>query len=244
MDPARRLRPHPPWRARARGLAGHPAELSQRARPWTSNDIADVIDSVSSTPREAKNGLTELDDPASALDEGEGEGAASGMVPCQTVIPKFDPLEYAEQFETRERMPTLTDEPALEEARLQSFPTNSPPPRRPMSTVPGPLVANMRDSNVEIDLGEEDFDALGPDEQIAILRDRLAPVTRVPSLARPLSEIGAPLEDPKTAYVLGFVDGVLPLDTIIDVTGLPELDTLRVLDRMVGQSIVIFRSRG
>ena len=58
-----------------------------------------------------------------------------------------------------------------------------------------------------------------------------------------MTELGALLEDPKTAYVLGFVDGLLPLETIIDVTGLPELETLRVLDRMIAQSIVIVRGR-
>ncbi|MEA2752885.1 MAG: hypothetical protein QOI41_7028, partial [Myxococcales bacterium] len=146
--------------------------------------------------------------------------------------------------EIRERMPTLTDETALEHARLQSLPSNMPPPRRPMSTVPGPLLdttRNPRDSSVEIDTGEEDLESLDAGVQVAILSSRLAPLTRVPSLAKELAQLGALLEDPKTAYVLGFVDGLLPLETIIDVTGLPELETLRVLDRMVSQSVVIFR---
>jgi hypothetical protein len=193
---------------------------------------------VSRTPGDAKKDLLELDDPAHPEDVG------SGPVPCPTVIPTFDPRQYAEDSEIRERMPTFTDEPALEQARLQSFPTNAPPPRRAMSTLPGPLAASPRDSSAEIDVGEDDIDALAPDEQIAILRARLMPLTRVPVLAQQLSEVGAALEDPKTAYVIGFVDGLLPLDTIIDVTGLPELDTLRVLDRLVGQGIVIFRARG
>jgi len=60
-------------------------------------------------------------------------------------------------------------------------------------------------------------------------------------LAREMKQLGGMLEDPKTAYVLGFVDGILPLETIIEVTGLPELDTLRILDRMVAQSVVVFR---
>ena len=140
----------------------------------------------------------------------------------------------------RERMSTLTDESALEDARLKSFPTNAPPPRRPMSTLPGPLVPTARDSSVEIDVGEGDFDALGSDEQVALLRAGLMPLSRVPRLARQLSEMGAALEDPKTAYVVGFVDGILPLETIVDVTGLPELDTLRVLDRLASQGILLF----
>lgn len=197
-------------------------------------------------PREAKkSGLLELDDPVSRPGS-EPAGVESGInpVPIPTIIPQYDPSQYAEESEIRERMPTLTDETALEHARLQSLPSNMPPPRRPMSTVPGPLLdatRNPRDSSVEIDTGEEDLESLDAAVQVAILSSRLAPLTRVPSLAKELAQLGALLEDPKTAYVLGFVDGLLPLETIIDVTGLPELETLRVLDRMVSQSVVIFR---
>lgn len=161
------------------------------------------------------------------------------------VPPSVRGIDVHADSTVRERMQTVTDEVALEEARLQSLPSNMPPPRRPMSTVPGPLTSaardSSRDSSVEIDAGESDIESLGTDEQVAILRARLAPVTRVPQLARELAQLGALLEDPKTAFILGFVDGILPLDTIVDVTGLPELDTLRVLDRMVAQSVVIFR---
>jgi hypothetical protein len=176
-----------------------------------------------------------------------------------TVIPAYDPAEYAEQSELRERMPTLTDDAALEQARLQSFPTSTPPARNAKSTVPVPARApapaptpppaparrpapsSGRYSSAEIVTGESELDDLGIDEQIAILEDRLAPLTRVPMLARRMSELGALLADPKTAYVVGFVDGILPLETIIDVTGLPELDTLRVLDRLLAQGVITFR---
>lgn len=199
-------------------------------------------------PIKATNsGLLELDDPTN---EGGAEppAAESGVkpVPIQTIVPAFDPGQYAEQSEVRDRMPTITDEDALENARLQSLPSNLPPARRPMSTVPGPITSEgrgPRDSAVEIDTGEEDLESLGAAEQAAILTARLAPLDRVPSLAKEMTALGALLEDPKTAYVLGFVDGLLPLETIIEVTGLPELETLRVLDRMIAQSIVIFRGR-
>jgi hypothetical protein len=192
---------------------------------------------VGKGPVDAKKGIAELDDP---LDVDHSD-VSTGVVARPTVPPGFDLAEYAEESEIRERMPTITDEDALEIARQQSLPSNLPPPRRPMSTVPGPLVANPRDSSAEIDLGEQQFESLDAEEQIAILRAALAPLGRIPSLARPMAELGALLEDPKTAYVLGFVDGLLPLETIIEVTGLPELDTLAILDRMVAQAIVIFR---
>lgn len=176
-------------------------------------------------PADAKKKLNELDDPS---------GVAPATAPRPTVVPPFDTAQYAEQSEVRERMPTLTDEGALEEARLQSFRTNAPPP---------PFGPNVHDSSVEIDTGEADVDALDDDEQVALFTERLAPLTRVPTLAQEMQKLGPLLEDPKTAFVLGFVDGILPLDTIIDVTGLPELDTLRILDRMVAQGVVVFRAR-
>ncbi len=197
-----------------------------------------------------KNELLELDDPVkSARSEPAAVESGIGPVPFPTIVPTYDPSQYAEESEVRERMPTITDEDALEEARLQSLPSYLPPARRQMSTAPGGLVtvapppANPRDSSVEIDTGEEDLESLSDAEQIAILTVRLSPLSRVPSLARELGKLGLLLEDPKTAYVLGFVDGILPLETIVDVTGLPELETLRVLDRMVSQSIVIFSGR-
>jgi hypothetical protein len=185
----------------------------------------------------AKNALLELDEPGAP--EAPADKEASGLLARPTVRPAFD-LET----EIRDRMPTITDETALEQARLLSLPSTAPPARRPMSTVPGPIeMKNMRDSAAEIDAGEADVEGLDPADQLAILEGRLEPLTRVPMLAKELNELGTLLEDPKTAYVLGFVDGILPLETIIEVTGLPELDTLRVLDRMIDQAVVVFRSR-
>jgi hypothetical protein len=196
---------------------------------------------VGNDPSDARKELLELDDPSTPVVR-TSEPVPSGLVVTRaTVRPTFDPEQFAEDSEIRERMPTFTDEAALEDARLQSLPSNVPPARRPMSTVPGPLVANPRDSAVEIDTGEADIEALDAGEQTAILSARLAPLSRVPVLLGELTDFGHLLEDPKTAYVLGFIDGILPLETIVEVTGLPELDTLRVLDRMVAQGVVFFR---
>ncbi|MDB4941703.1 MAG: hypothetical protein JWP97_1237 [Labilithrix sp.] len=203
---------------------------------------------MSSDRKPAKKGLLELDDPAQSAGAG-GAGkpryAPRPTPPARpTVIPTFDPRQFAEESESevRGRMPTITDEAALEEARLQSLVASLPPPRAAFSTAPASLMG-PRDSmpEIEVDVGDANLEDLPPEEQVAILRLRLAPLTRVPVFARPLVEVGAALEDPKTAYVGGFIDGVLPLDTIIDVTGLPELDTLRILDRLASNGAVELR---
>src|SRR5262249_4761608 len=92
----------------------------------------------------------------------------------------------------------------------------------------------------EIAVRYSEVDALRPDEQLAILRARLAPMSRVPSLVRQITELGPVIEDPKTAYVLGFIDGLLPLETIIEVAGLPEIQALQILDRAIEQHLVRF----
>lgn len=189
---------------------------------------------MGSDSRRGNNPLLELDEPGapSSRDVNVEDVAPSGT--SLTVRPP------GEASEIRERYPTITDEDALEAARLQSLPSQMPPARAPYSTRPGPIIVDGQDTGVEVDAGESDLDALGPDEQVAILRANLSPLTRVPALARPLAELGEVLADPKTAFVLGFVDGILPLETILDVTGLPELDTLKVLDRMLGHGLIVF----
>lgn len=170
------------------------------------------------------------------LDAESDESVDSGTVPAipTRIPPGFDPQAYAEQAfaeegsEVRERVPTLTDDIATEQARVASLLIRSSPPPRPVSTP------------------EADVEALGPvsdDEEIELLREALAPLERVPSLAKSIADLGALLEDSKTAYVLGFVDGILPLETIIDVTGLPEVETLRILDRVAEQGVIVFLPR-
>jgi hypothetical protein len=110
----------------------------------------------------------------------------------------------------RERVSTLNDEEATEQARIASVLIDSTPPRPSSLTSQDP----------------------------AAIRARLAPLSRVPSLTKSIAELGSCVDDPKSAYVLGFVDGVLPLETIIDVTGLPEVETLQILERFITQGAV------
>lgn len=172
-----------------------------------------------------------LDDPfADARIE---EPAESGLIPREpreTVRPSFDVEAYAEDSVVRERLPTIIDEAATEEARIASVLMDSRPPA---------ARASAPDIQLAVTYGE--VEALEPDEQLAFLRARLAPMTRVPTLARKITELGPVIEDPKTAYILGFVDGLLPLETIVEVAGLPEIDALRILERAIDQHAVVFR---
>ncbi|MBX3215300.1 MAG: hypothetical protein KF850_24910 [Labilithrix sp.] len=181
--------------------------------------------------------LLDLDDEDGGGDEGPA-AVESGTIPREaapgeTVRPAFDVERYAEDTIGRERLPTITDEVAIEEARIASVLMDSTPPRARLASAP----------EVEIAVRYSDVEALDEEQQLAFLRARLAPMTRVPSLARKITELGPLIEDPKTAYILGFVDGLLPLETIVEVAGLPEMDTLRILDRAVDQYVITFRAK-
>lgn len=135
----------------------------------------------------------------------------SGVVAHPTIKPAFDLTEYAKE--------------------------NAVPMReRAMTLCDDEATEQARLASVLIDSSPP------PDPNSApAIRARLAPMSRVPVLAKSLSELGASIEEPRTAYVLGFVDGVLPLETIVEVTGMPELETLQILDRFVAQGAIIFQ---
>ena len=122
-------------------------------------------------------------------------------------------------------------EAATEEARIASVLMESKPPSQQVRSTP----------EIALKVRYAEVDALAPDEQLALLRERLAPMSRVPSLVRTITELGPVIEDPKTAYILGFVDGLLPLETIVEVAGLPELDALRILERAADLDVLTFR---
>jgi hypothetical protein len=184
--------------------------------------------------RDAKHLFAEADDESEDVSfDGLEADDESGTISRKTVRPSFDVGRYAEDLVGRERLPTLTDEAATEEARIASVLMDSSPPhpRAPASALSPEIQIAVRYSEVE---------ALKPDHQLAFLRARLAPMTRVPALARKITELGPVIEDPKTAYILGFIDGLLPLETIVEVAGLPEIETLRILDRAIDQHVIRF----
>jgi hypothetical protein len=124
------------------------------------------------------------------------------------------------------------------ESGIIPVPTVKPPPgemrEREITVVDDDLTEQARLASVLIDSIPPRTDGI---------RARLAPLDRIPTLAKSIDELGSDLQEPKTAFVLGFIDGVLPLETIIEVTGLPEQETLCILDALIAQGAVVFPKR-
>lgn len=124
---------------------------------------------------------------------------------------------------------------------------------------PRPLAEEMRD---RISLGDysgalevaERILAGSPDDPEAqacaescrrVLRQmyatRIGPLDRVPVVMVPRDQLRWLSIDHKAGFVLSLVDGVSNLEMIIDVSGMPELETLRILSELAQQRIISLR---
>lgn len=67
---------------------------------------------------------------------------------------------------------------------------------------------------------------------------RIGPLDHVPTVAVPRDQLRWLSIDHKAGFVLSLVDGVSSLEMILDVSGMPELDALRILSELVQQRII------
>jgi HD-GYP domain-containing protein (c-di-GMP phosphodiesterase class II) len=77
-----------------------------------------------------------------------------------------------------------------------------------------------------------------PESEAAYL-DRLGGLEAIPELIR--SDLGAASLDHRAGFLLTFVDGAAPLELLLDMTGLPRLDVLRVVAGLVEAGVLRMR---
>jgi hypothetical protein len=70
---------------------------------------------------------------------------------------------------------------------------------------------------------------------------RIGPLDRVPLVMVPRDQLRWLSIDHRAGFVLSLVDGVSSLEMILDVSGMPELDALRILSELAQQRIIRFR---
>jgi DNA-nicking Smr family endonuclease len=67
---------------------------------------------------------------------------------------------------------------------------------------------------------------------------RLGGARRVPRLAIPTEQVKWLSLDHRTGFLLSLCDGKSPLDDILDVSGMPQLEALRLLFELLQQSVI------
>jgi hypothetical protein len=153
---------------------------------------------------------------------------------------------------------TVTNEVALEQARLQSV---APPDELPLE--PGDLWLLNDEMHARL-LHRDLTGALAVAERILTRWDdadarecadacrtrliarylaRIGSLDQVPVLVTPLPAIDARALDYRAAFVLSQVDGHTSLDAILDVSGMPALETLRIVAELVRREIIAFPGR-
>jgi hypothetical protein len=70
---------------------------------------------------------------------------------------------------------------------------------------------------------------------------RLGPLDRVPMVVVPRAQMRWLSMDHRAGFVLSLIDGSSSIEMILDVSGMPKLDALRILHELVQQKIVSFR---
>ena len=150
---------------------------------------------------------------------------------------------------------TITNEVELEAARLLSV---APPDEFP----PKPGTLSLLDDEVHVGFECRDLTgALAVAERILLkcadaearacadaCRARLiaryvaiiGSLERVPVLVAPLADVDAMALDYRAAFVVWQIDGHTSLDAILDVSGMPALETLRIVSELVRREIITF----
>lgn len=97
-----------------------------------------------------------------------------------------------------------------------------------------------------LELDPDDDEVLGCAEQCrTVLRQmyttRIGPLDRVPMVMVARDQLRWLSIDHRAGFVLSLIDGVSSLEMILDVSGMPELDALRILCELAQQRIISFR---
>ena len=140
-------------------------------------------------------------------------------------------------------------------------PSPAPPPAAPVAALPPPP-PTAQEMNDRVSLGDytgaleiaEKLLAIDPDDEPVkvcaescrgVLRQmytaRIGPLDRVPMVMVARDQLRWLSIDHRAGFVLSLIDGVSSLEMILDVTGMPELDALRILSELAQQRIISFR---
>jgi hypothetical protein len=155
--------------------------------------------------------------------------------------------------------PPTRDAPDLAAlAAAQASAARSVPPQAAMPPPP-PTAQEMNDRvslgdyTGALEIAEKLLDVDPDDEAIKVVAEscrgilkqmytaRVGPLDRVPLVMVARDQLRWLSIDHRAGFVLSLVDGVSSLEMILDVSGMPELDALRILSELAQQRIISFR---
>lgn len=180
--------------------------------------------------------------------------------PEDAMPPSLDPVEL--EPAPAPRLPRLDDLDAPVESSAETVRRPAGKEVQAASAATAPPKPRSREMNDLVELGDysgaleiaEEILRSKPDDIGArtvaetcrtVLRQmyatRIGPLDRVPVVMVPRDQLRWLSIDHKAGFVLSLVDGVSSLEMIIDVSGMPELDTLRILSELAQQRIISLR---
>jgi hypothetical protein len=194
----------------------------------------------------------EITDSFSAVDREWEELATSPPPPLQQEL--IDATSRDAPPSSR-RGPPVATAAGLDTSAPEVF-LASPPPPLPRA-VPSAQEMNDRvslgDYTGALDVAEKLLEVDPTDELVRICAEscrsvlkqmyatRLGPLDRVPIVMVARDQLRWLTIDHRAGFVLSLVDGTSSLEMILDVSGMPELDALRILSELAQQRIIAFR---
>lgn len=113
-----------------------------------------------------------------------------------------------------------------------------PPPAIVMTRPPPPMASRQPPPMASRPPPPAAAPSVSPQETEESLLARIGPVTSVPVLVADVTKVNL---DPRAAFVLRFLDGMSSIDDILDASGLPRVEALRILAALVEARVIALR---
>jgi hypothetical protein len=170
----------------------------------------------------------------------------------------IDAISRGESAPTTKNAPDLAALAAAQASATRSVPPQ--PAMPPPPAIPTPPTAQEMNDRVSLgdytgalEIAEKLLDVDPDDEAIKVVAEscrgilkqmytaRIGPLDRVPLVMVARDQLRWLSIDHRAGFVLSLVDGVSSLEMILDVSGMAELDALRILSELAQQRIISFR---
>lgn len=226
--------------ARQRSTGSSPAAAQGRPTPQGLLSLANArIPSNLPPPRKASTAAF------AAVDREWEELATSPPPPMQQDL--IDAISRGDSPPSTKDAPDLAALAASSTAAARSLPPSAPTAQEMNDRV------SLGDYTGALEIAEKLLETNPDDDAVKVVAEscrgilkqmytaRIGPLDRVPLVMVARDQLRWLSIDHRAGFVLSLVDGVSSLEMILDVSGMPELDALRILSELAQQRIISFR---